>query len=70
MAEQISDQDPGIEVTAKDLKTGETQTTVVKDDYVLITAGTCYLHHLNDFPRAGTRVLTVKGRNGRSADRG
>lgn len=50
-----------IEVTARDLETGETGTLVIDDDYVLITAGSCHLAR-TDAHSGGTHVLTVKGR--------
>lgn len=67
--DQTTNADPGIEVTAKDLKTGESQTIIINNDYVLIVAGTCFLAHTQDSPMTGTRVLTVKGRGGRGGDR-
>lgn len=50
----------GIEVTVKDLDEGSEQSVVIKDDYVLITAGRCYLEHTQAFPSTGTHILTVK----------
>ena len=54
-----------IEVTVRDTETGEVDTAVIEDDYVLIVAGSCYLDGFQDYPTKGTRVLTVKGRGGR-----
>jgi hypothetical protein len=51
----------GIEVTVKDLATGKTETKVINDDYILITAGDCYLDAVQQYS-TGTVVLTVKGR--------
>lgn len=55
-----------IEVTVRDTETGESETAVIDNDYILITAGTCWLAGVQDYPTKGTRVLTVKGRGGRS----
>lgn len=61
--------DKGIRVTVEDLDTGETETTVFFDDYMLICAGNRYLAHTNHFPGVGTTVLTVKtDRSGSVAD--
>lgn len=54
-----------IEVTVRDTETGETDTATIEDDYILITAGECWLDGIQDYPVKGTRVLTVKGRGGR-----
>lgn len=56
-----------IRVTVEDLATGDTESTEIADDYILIAAGSCYLAHVNDYPMKGTAVLTVKGRLGRGA---
>jgi hypothetical protein len=50
-----------IEVTVKDTETGESEKTVIWDDYVLTVAGACYLHHVQSY-KNGTHVLTIKGR--------
>jgi hypothetical protein len=51
--------DPGIKVTVTDLKTGQSRSHVIQDDYVLVCAGNRYLAHTNAFGN-GTHVLTVK----------
>ncbi len=51
----------GIRVTATDTESGESSTAEVMDNYVLITAGTCYLAH-QAVHANGTVVLTIKGR--------
>lgn len=56
-----------IEVTVRDTVTGESETATIDNDYVIVTAGTCFIAHINDYPTKGTRVITVKGRNGRGA---
>lgn len=51
----------GIQVTCTDLDTGESETKVIRDDYVLVCAGSCYRHHVQASAN-GTHVITVKGR--------
>lgn len=51
-----------IEVTVRDTESGDTQTTTITDDYLIVTAGTCHVAHINDYPTKGTHVITVKGR--------
>lgn len=55
-----------IEVTVRDIESGETETATITDDYILIVAGSCWLDGIQDYPTKGTRVLTVKGRGGRT----
>jgi hypothetical protein len=52
---------PRIEVTARDLGTGDSQTAVIADDYVLICAGSCYQAGVDADPETGTHVITVRG---------
>lgn len=52
---------PDIRVTVEDLATGETETVEVKDDYVILAAGSCDVAHVQAFAN-GTHILTVKGR--------
>jgi hypothetical protein len=52
----------GIRVTVTDLATGESHSRVVNNDYVIVTAGTCHVASIQDYPTKGTQVLTVKGR--------
>ena len=49
-----------VEVTATDLGTGDSETVVITDDYVLTCAGTAYLAHVQAYAN-GTRVITIKG---------
>lgn len=51
----------GIEITVRDLETGEVETKVIENDYALVTAGTCHLAHTQLYPKSGTHVLTLKG---------
>lgn len=55
-----------IEVTVRDTETGESETQTIENDVVVVTAGTCYVDGIQDFPTKGTQVYTVKGRGGRS----
>lgn len=50
-----------IQVTVTDTDTDESETCTIEDNYVLITAGTCYVAHTN-LHANGTHVITVKGR--------
>lgn len=53
----------GIQVTVTDLDTGQSDTKVIWDDYVLICAGSCYRHAVQSIGVTGeTHILTVKGR--------
>lgn len=54
--------DSGIRVTVEDLKTGESESQVIQDDYVVVTAGSCYVSYTQVYPKTGTHQLTVKGR--------
>jgi len=54
-----------IEVTVRDTETGESSTATIDNDVIVITAGTCYVANVNDFPTRGTQVYTIKGRLGR-----
>lgn len=58
--------DPGIRVTVTDLKTGETQTTVIMDEYVIVCAGSCHIA-AHQVYKNGTVQLTIKGRRGAAA---
>ena len=54
----------GTEVTARDTETGESQTIVIENDYVLIVDGTCYRDSVQANVGTGTHTLVVKGRKG------
>lgn len=49
-----------IKVTAEDLGTGDSESIVITDGYVLTCAGTAYLAHVQAYAN-GTRVITIKG---------
>lgn len=50
-----------IEVTVRDTETGDTETQTIANDYVLVTAGTCWIAHIQ-VSGPGTHTITVKGR--------
>lgn len=51
-----------IKVTVSDPESGEVLgEQTIQDDYVIITAGSCYVAHTNAHAN-GTHVLTLKGR--------
>lgn len=49
----------GTRVTCEDITTGESESVIIQDNYILVTDGLCELtyeqHHAN-----GTVVLTIK----------
>lgn len=49
-----------IRVTVEDPDTGESETQEVEDDYILVTAGKCYVSYTQVFPKSGTHQLTIK----------
>ena len=53
----------GTRVTCTDVDTGESDSAVITDDYVLITDGSVYLDSVQQHAN-GTTVLTVKHRDG------
>lgn len=55
-----------IEVTVRDTESGESETQTIENDVLVITAGTCYVSHVADYPAKGTQVYTIRGRGGRS----
>lgn len=55
-----------IEVTVRDTETGESETQTIENDVIVVTAGTCHISNVQDYPTKGTQVITVKGRGGRS----
>ena len=52
----------GIRVTVTDLDTGESDSAVIKDDYVVICDGDRYVSGIRVHPTTGTAVITVKRR--------
>jgi hypothetical protein len=60
----MSDQ-KGTRVTARDISTGETESSVIEDNYVLVTDGDCYVADIQHYPKSGTHVITVKNVGGK-----
>lgn len=52
----------GTRVTCTDVDTGESETAVVTNDYVVICDGDTYLDGIQAYPKSGTVVLTIKRR--------
>jgi hypothetical protein len=50
----------GTEVTCRDLASGETETQVILDDFVVVTDGNCEMTHVASYPSTGTVVITIK----------
>lgn len=50
-----------IEVTIRDTETGESETGIIDNDYILVVAGTCHVATTQAYAN-GTHVLTIKGR--------
>jgi hypothetical protein len=61
MAEPSHTSPTGIRVTVEDLETGDGESVVIADDYVVTTAGSCYVAHTQAYAN-GTHILTIKGR--------
>jgi hypothetical protein len=53
-----------IRVTSEDLSADPDppQVAEIKDDYVIVCAGSCYVSHVSTWPKSGTVQLTIKGR--------
>lgn len=52
-----------LRVTVEDIEEGGSQTVVVPDgEYFILTTAPCYLSGTQVYPKAGTHVLTIKGR--------
>jgi hypothetical protein len=51
----------GVQVTVLDTETGDTETQVISDDYVITCAGSAHVDSVQAYAN-GTHVLTVKGR--------
>lgn len=52
-------------ITVEDMDTGEKEVIEIKDDYVLIRTGECYLAHTNIYS-TGTHILTIKNSKGQT----
>lgn len=53
---------PGTQVTCTDLTTGESESAVIKDDYIIVTDGICSVSGVQAYPTTGTVVVTIKTR--------
>jgi hypothetical protein len=51
-----------IEVTVRDTETGQAETQTIDNDVVVVTAGACYVAHVQDYPAKGMQIYTIKGR--------
>ena len=58
----MPDQPKPIRVTVTDVQTGDTETAEIWNDVLVITAGSCYVDGIADYPTTGTQVYTIKGR--------
>jgi hypothetical protein len=57
-----------LRVTVEDIEEGGSETVVVPDgEYFILTTTTCYVASQQVYPKAGTVVLTIKGRNPKRA---
>lgn len=52
----------GTRVTCEDVETGETDSVVVENDFVVVTDGDRYVSNVQSYPKTGTTVLTIKRR--------
>ena len=52
----------GTQVTCTDVETGESETQVIENNYVLVCDGDTYLDGIQAYPKSGTVVLTIKRR--------
>lgn len=53
---------PGTRVTCTDIDTGDTESRVIENDYVVICDGNRYVDAVSSYPKAGTVVVTIKTR--------
>lgn len=47
-------------VTATDIETGESETHVIEDNWVIIRDGRAYVASVQTWPKTGTTQLTIK----------
>lgn len=50
----------GTRVTCEDVTTGESESAVITDNYLVVTDGNRYLANVQHYPEAGTTVLTIR----------
>lgn len=53
-----------IRVTVTDLATDETETKEITNDVLVITEGECVVAGIQNYPKSGTQVWTVKNVGG------
>jgi hypothetical protein len=58
----VGDDVSGTKVTCTDVDTGESESKVIENDWMIVTDGTYYLDGIATYPKSGTVVLTVKRR--------
>ena len=58
----MSEPNKGVRVTVEDLNTGQSESVIVKDNWVITTQGTCDVTSRQEYPKSGTTVLTIKKR--------
>lgn len=59
----VSDTSPrGTKVTCTDLYTGESDSKVIENDYVVVCDGNRYVYHI-DAHASGTHVITIRKRD-------
>ena len=53
----------GTRVTCTDIATGESETQIIENNYVVVCDGDRYLDGIQAYPKSGTVVLTIKRRS-------
>lgn len=49
---------PGTKVISTDVETGDTESVIIVDDYVIVTDGTCYVSSVEHHPHS--TIIVVK----------
>lgn len=52
----------GTRVTAEDIETGESESRIITDDFIIICDGSSYVDGIAAYPSTGTQVITIKKR--------
>lgn len=52
----------GTRVTCTDVDTGEAESTVIENDYIIVCDGNRYIGNVTAYPKSGTVVITIKRR--------
>ncbi|VXB33833.1 hypothetical protein [Nocardioides sp. AX2bis] len=53
-----------IRITVEDTATGDTETTELTDDVLVIVEGSAHVTNVQNYPKSKTQVWTVKGVGG------